>query len=436
MRLPQSTITLFLAIAACTLVPATNAADTSPAITVTSNTNSPTSGIQEAIDTLGGKPGIINIPAGTYLLRRSIRVHSGLTLQGAGEGTILTRPKQTGSKLAAPATTEDRSLKLESTAGLSPGDEIGIFDQTTVGWLHAHAIIKSIDGNTIHLDRRVGRAFDPAQGAAVINYFTAIFGSKISNVALKGMMIDGGGSAANPGPSAVSLRKQRTPPDLGFNFAAINLLEMESGRIENVHISGWPADGISVQKGVKNSITNCLVENCRGPGFHAGGRETDSVFANNIGRTNLGDGFYFCAWVTRVTVKDNQFIRNEHNGIGGLGDSEDVENVVENNMCEFNGRNGILLWDGTSNTVKNNTCQNNSQSAPGQYSGISILATTSSLISGNRCFDDQPTKTQKHGIEENPNSSGNKITNNDCRNNAQAGISLKGKDSQQSGNHK
>ena len=209
---------------------------------------------------------------------------------------------------------------------------------------------------------------------------------------------------------------------------------MSEGRLENVHINGWPSDGISVQKGSRNRVTNCLVENCRGPGYHAGGRETDSLFAHNIGRGNLGDGFYFCAWVTRVTVKDNQFIRNEHNGVGGLGDSDDKDNLVENNTCQANGRNGIMLWDGASNTVKNNTCQNNSQSAPGRYSGIALLATASSTIAGNRCFDDQPTKTQKYGIEENPTSTGNNVTNNDCRDNSQSGLSLKGKDANQSGN--
>src|SRR5262245_14884256 len=119
-----------------------HAAATETQITVTPNSASSTAGIQEAIDSLRGKPGVVTIPAGTYLLHRAINVHTRVTLQGA-ENTILTRPKQVGSKLAAPATTEDRSLQLESTAGLAPGDEIGIFDQTTVGWLHAHAIIKS-----------------------------------------------------------------------------------------------------------------------------------------------------------------------------------------------------------------------------------------------------------------------------------------------------
>ena len=106
------------------------AADDQANTTLVANLLSPTAGIQEAIDALGGKAGVVTIPAGTYVLHRSVRVHSNLTLQGAGEQTVLTRPKQAGSKLAAPAGAEDRSLQVENTAGLAASDEIGIFDQT------------------------------------------------------------------------------------------------------------------------------------------------------------------------------------------------------------------------------------------------------------------------------------------------------------------
>jgi parallel beta-helix repeat protein len=410
-------------------------ADNPRPFTVTLNPESPTAGIQEAIDSLGGKPGVMTIPAGKYLLRRSIRVHSGLTLQGAGDETILTKSKQLGSKLSAPAGKDDRSLQVEKSSGFQPGDEIGVYDQSTVGWEHGHVAVKEVRGNELVLDRRIGRAFDPASGAAVINYFPAITGTGIDSVVLSGITIDGHADE-NPGPAAVAVRGKGKPAELGFTFAAINLVDVTNSRIENCHVLGWPADGISLQRGGNDQITKCTVEKCRGEGFHPGGGLHDSEFFDLEARGNLGNGLYFCARVERVSVKDNKFIGNQKNGIGDLGYSGDKDNLVENNLCEANGQSGIQLWDGTSNTVKNNTCKSNSQSAPGQFSGISILATTSSLISGNHCFDDQPTKTQKHGIEETSNSKSNTVTDNDCRGNANDGIALKGKDGQQSGNQK
>ena len=102
------------------------------------SSSSPTSGIQEAIDALGENGGIVTIPPGEYLLRRSIRVRSNVTLQGAGEETVLRKVAQLGSKLAAPADAESRSVRVQDATGFREGDEIGLFDQTTVGWLHVH----------------------------------------------------------------------------------------------------------------------------------------------------------------------------------------------------------------------------------------------------------------------------------------------------------
>jgi len=183
-------------------------------------------------------------------------------------------------------------------------------------------------------------------------------------------------------------------------------------------------------------VTKCVVEKCRGPGFHAGGGLRDSVFADNEARGNLDDGFYFCARVTRVVVRNNRFMENQESSVGGLGDGGDIDNVVEDNLCKANGKCGIALWDGTSNTVRNNLCVNNSQSSSGRWSGILLSLTAKSVVSGNRCYDDQETKTQKHGIEELADCQKNTITDNDCRGSEQAGLSLAGREGRRSGNQK
>ncbi len=183
-------------------------------------------------------------------------------------------------------------------------------------------------------------------------------------------------------------------------------------------------------------MTKCAVEECRGPGYHAGGGERESVFFENEARGNLGDGFYFCAKVTRIVVRNNKFVGNKANGVGGLGDGGDVENVVENNLCEDNGMCGVSIWNGERNTVRDNTCINNSQREPGRWSGISLAATQKTVISGNTCSDRQATKAQKHGIHESPNCRGNVFTRNDCRGNALEGLVLAGKESEREGNLK
>jgi len=402
-------------------------------IGVQPNLESPTAGIQEAIDSLGPQGGVVKLVPGDYPLRQSIRVVSNLTIEGAGEQTVLRKGKQVGSKLAARAGDQDRSLRVELAAGLQVGDEIGVFDQKTVGWEHQHAIIKQINGNELVINRRVGREFDPATGAAVINYFPAISGLKAANVVIKGLTIHGRGED-NPGPSLIAARAERTPPELGFTFAAINLIEANDSHVENCHVKEWPADGISLQRGSGNRVTNCVVERCRGEGLHPGGGLSDSEFSDCIARSNLANGLFFCARVQRVAVKRNKFIGNQGNGIGDLGHDGDTNNVVESNRCEANGKNGIQVWDGTGNTLRNNECLNNSQSSPGRFSGIWLAGTTESIVSANRCFDNQATRTQKHGIEELANCNQNTITDNEAGPSTAASLMLLGKGGRHSGN--
>lgn len=387
---------------------------------------SPTSGIQEAIDALGADGGIVTIPAGEYALRQSIRVRSGVTLRGSGELPVLRKNPQAGSRLAQPAQPQSRAITLLDASGFRPGDQIAIFDRQTVGWLHALAVVREVNGNELLLDRRVGRAFEPKQDAAAINYFSAITGTDVANVVIENLYIDGRPDE-NPGVARVAPR----PLELGFNFAAINLVGATHSRIENCRVAGWPADGISLQRGGHNTVARCVVERCRGEGIHPGGGLRESVFTGNVAAWNLANGFFFCARVERVTVTDSRFFANGRSGIGGLGSSGDTLNVVRNNVCEENAMHGIELIGGTANTVIGNTCTNNSRSRPGRWSGILLAATTQSTVSGNRCADTQPRKTQKHGIEELADCRGNEIDGNECHGNrvsdvAKAGVPGRG----------
>ncbi|OGQ19852.1 MAG: hypothetical protein A2138_03790 [Deltaproteobacteria bacterium RBG_16_71_12] len=407
------------------------AVGTGSAVTVAPSAGSPTAGIQEAINALGRDGGAVTIPPGEYLLRQAIHVRSNVTLEGTGANTVLRRGKQVEAKLAAVAEPGSISVQVESAAGLREGDEVGIFDQASVGWHHAHAIVKGIQGNELRLDRMLGRKFDPARGATVINYFPAITAVGASKVVIKDLTIDGRRDE-NPGPSLLTRRGE--PFELGFTFAAIHLVGVTDSRIEGSRIVGWPTDGISVQRGGNDSVVRCVVENCRGHGYHPGGGLHDSEFSEIVAQGNDGDGLYFCANVERVVVKGSRFIGNKGNGVGGLGDVGDLHNLVENNLCEGNGASGILLTNGGHNTVKNNTCLDNSRSLPGHFSGISLVKTTESVVSGNRSFDSQETKTQKHGIAESADSRGNVFATNDCRGNAHAGLALAGEDGRQDGN--
>jgi hypothetical protein len=189
MRITISTgLTFTLALVACV---ARNAAadESAAAIVVKPIAESPTSGIQEAIDALGSEGGSVTIAAGEYSLRQSIRLRDNVTLQGVGEATVLRKNKQFGSKLTA--LNVGKTLLVHDASGFQPGDEIGVFDRTSVGWLHGHAVIVEVKGKELLLSKNPGGKFDPANGAAAINYFPAISGRDVSRVVVKDLVIDG-----------------------------------------------------------------------------------------------------------------------------------------------------------------------------------------------------------------------------------------------------
>ncbi len=385
---------------------------------------SPTAGLQKAIDALPASGGLVTLPPGEYLLRQSVHLRSNVTLQGAGGSTIIRRGGQAESKLTDVARQGSSSVRVENAALFREGDEVGILDKESLGWNVGNALVKGVRDKEVLLDRRLPRSYDPAKGGRVVHCFPALLATGASRLLVKDLVLDG----------RIKDKGGPTGYELSFKMAAIHFIDATDSRIEGCQILGWASDGICLSRGGTNAVVRCLVQDCGGHGFHPGGGVRDSVFSDNVAHGNGRDGLYFCMNVRHVIVSNNVFAGNKGNGIGGLGDSGDKYNVVTGNVCRANGANGICVVDGDNNSVTNNICINNSQSIPGRYSGISLNKTAETIVTGNRCLDDQETKTQKHGIVEFSSCRANLFGNNLCRGNAQASLALAGKDSQQSGN--
>jgi parallel beta-helix repeat protein len=114
----------------------------------------------------------------------------------------------------------------------------------------------------------------------------------------------------------------------------------------------------------------------------------DTTGASNIG-IQLSDGASNC------TIANNTVFRNFY-GIfvsqGGFG------SVIDGNFSQENDADGINIGLGTQNcTITNNICKNNGQTTTAH--GIIIDPDSdNNLAIGNRCFDDQGTKTQSVGL--------------------------------------
>lgn len=396
---------------------------------------SPTCGIQEAIDDLPPDGGVVTIPPGTYVLRRGLALRSRVTLRGSGATTVLTRGPQADATLTQTVKGSSRVIHVDSSDGFHPGDEVVVFAEEAHGWQAGHAVVKQVQSSRIVLEGplhpgRTNLVYQAGKESVVVNYFAAIrgpsmfFGEPVQGITIRDLTIDGN-LDENPGPWH------------DFTLSAIHLANASDALVRNVTVREWIADGIGVQSGRDNRVESCLVERCRFHGFHPGTSLRGAIFSGNIARENGGDGLYFCCIVTGITVNGNLFHGNKRSGIGGLGfgcGSSDSFNVVTNNVCRDNGHWGIEVTGGRNNLVSANVCIDNSRSQPGRYSGIGVIDSHGTLVSGNRCGSDSEEPTQRFGIEETGSSDGNVISNNLCQGNREGGVRIAGPDTTTSAN--
>jgi hypothetical protein len=373
-----------------------------------------TSGIQEAIDALGGKGGVVAIPPGRHVLKRSIRVPGGVTLRGAGAASLLVKCDGAATPLTKAAKAGDATLTVRDVAGFEPGMEIALArlnegyaptDMDAWGFDWQHPTIKAIRGTTLVLDQPLDDPF-PADTTTVLNFFPAIRVERVKDVLLDSLHIDG------------NLAKQPAPYS-EFQAAAVAILLCSNVRVRDCVVREWPCDGISAQGGSDVVVSGCTVERSRGHGFHPGSGITQARFLHNRGAGNLWDGLYFCQAVTRSVVDGNLFVGNGRHGIGGLGGGKeektrDAWNIVSRNVCDANGQAGIEIGISKGHRISDNICRGNSTSRPGGWPGILIRDASELRVSGNLCGDEG--KSQSHGILEEGGSSnvveGNQLDGN------------------------
>ena len=380
-----------------------------------------TAGIQEAIDRLSRRGGEVVIPAGTYLVRRTIHLPSNVTVRGVGAATVLTRPPGVSSPLVRTTGPGGREVEVEDGTGFEGGSGVSVYDRTMAGWYGTDAEIAAVRGNVLVLSRDLEKEYDTQRQAAAVTYYPILCATSARNVTIRDLCIDG--------------RRAESPhPRSDFVYAAIHLVNCSNSRLEGCTVREYVSDGIGVQGGNGNVVTRCVSEHNHGHGFHPGTSLADAVFDGNIGRRNDWDGLYFCANVRRIVVSDSVFAGNGWNGIGGLGGGGDKYNVVSGNTCSDNGRAGIAAMDGTDNSVLGNVCVNNSTSTPGRWAGIWLRSVTNSIVSANRCLDDREKPTQRTGIVETGDSDHNVFSSNNCRGCADKGIATVGTNSVRSGN--
>lgn len=389
------------------------------AIATAKPSRTPTSGIQEAIDSLKGEGGRVRIPAGRWRLTRSVWLPSNVSLIGDGPATVLYISPLKTARLAKDIRKGGRTLTVRGKVPFTVGQEIGISDDVRRGWWGTHGVVEAIDGRTVTLGVKFNRALYAKDNATAVSLFPAITAEDETDLAIADLTIRG--------PRGYRGKWW------DFTYSAIHLVLCRRARVTNVTMFDWPSDGIGVQRGSDVQVSQCQAHGCAGHGFHPGTGLARSVWSHNIGTKNGGDGFFFCARVHHSTCSDSVFSENGLAGIGGVARGGDHHNIISDNVCSYNKRWGIEATRGDEQVITGNLILSNSQEKAGAYPGIRLHDMVRNVVTGNRLADDQEKPTQTQGIVESGETDYNLIGSNLCAGMAE-GVVIVGAHSRAEGN--
>jgi parallel beta-helix repeat protein len=252
--------------------------------------------------------------------------------------------------------------------------------------------------------------------------------------------ITGAGNTTTSGSAAIRL----------FGNSSVrsndNLIQ---GNYLDGNVSGIYLIGDTTLPMLRNQILGNIVVNCTGTspafgqdgGIAAANGQHDLVIADNVVSGNTGRGIHVFGECKGIVIQSNTVrdcgVTNQVSGID-VGDNDtDSGYLVSHNYVEGSGAAGIYITSNRDSSFIGNVLKNNGKATAldvmvragivmNDSTGAGTYPVQDNIISGNRCYDTQGTKTQKYGINQYTGGASsylrNQVIGNNVRDNATAGI--------------
>jgi len=372
-------------------------------------------GINAAMADLGSSGGLVFLPVGNWRVRPITVPSNNIRLSGSGFSTKLAadptfytgntsamfllngRLGVTLSDMALDGAGTDTCFGINATGGSDPI----ISRMKFTGWLgtlsqraRGISIQQNPSSGPPFLEAVVSDCvFDGNQiGVVVHRCRYMIIGCRADNHLFDGFYIDGN-QAQGSMLGCITYNNART---------GINAVFSERSTLAD-NTSYRDATGIQLYSATRMVVHGNTINEALNGGILVNASTKYSIIADN--------------WLYHQATSGNGHGISMYNGC--------VYNLIRGNVCNANARNGIWLsLNSNENVIVDNICFANSATDAG-YAGI-LLATIGNLVQGNRCFDDQTTKTQAYGILEQSPADGNYILGNRLDGNLTAPLSVIG----------
>ena len=268
---------------------------------------------------------------GTYVIRRSLLLRSGMEIYG--ENATLKKKTAITTTLSEAVVKGQTYLDLKSASGFKVGDQFVIASNSGANFC-TYGIITAIEGNRIHFNNILsdvqtdfpGCIMDYAAGLSVSNSFALLRSWSTrydcDGVYIHDMTLDGNRIYSEPRVWACSCIHLDAYNGEGYTGnTGIEYRHVQRNLIaRNLTIKNSPCDAISDQGAGGLIVSDCEMVNNAMHGVHVGTIFTNGVISNNTmtGNGINGSGVFFCQSVTNVIVANNIITKFYH----GCSDEE------------------------------------------------------------------------------------------------------------------
>lgn len=285
--------------------------------------------IQAAIDYVARQGGgTVRVLPGTYRLRNSVFLRSGVRLVGSGPDSILVKEPSTETALAADSDWYDQEITLADASGFEIGD--GVCLQTEDPHNGARHVLKRTliarSGNRFKLDRPLRENFWIDKAPTVSTLFPMLTAENASDIAVENIAVDG---------------NRANNAHLDGNYGGcLWFQDCIRLTIRSVIARNNNGDGISWQICHDVIVENCHSHDNADLGLHPGsGSQRPMIVGNRVERNTIG--LFFCWGVKYGLAEKNYIADNSAAGIS-IG-HRDNNNVVRDNDVLRSGQVGILF---------------------------------------------------------------------------------------------
>ena len=317
--------------------------------------------IQAAVDYVARlRGGTVKILPGTYTLRNTIHLPSGIRILGSGADSIITKIASTTVPLARDSDWYDQEITLQDSSSFQVGD--GICLQGKAPFNNSRTVIKRTlvarSGDRFKLDRGLRKNLWLAGKPTVEALFPLLTSQGTSDVVMENITLDGN-------------RENNGHLD-GNEGGCIFLQDCSRYTIRNVTARNYNGDGMSWQVCHDVLVENSHCHDNADLGLHPGSGSQRPVIRNC--RSERNDiGLFWCWGVKFGLAEGNHLDGNRSYGMS-IGHN-DTDNVMRNNTIVNSGKVGILFRDdarGQDFWANRNTVENNRVVNSGPDTGVAI----------------------------------------------------------------